>query len=428
VSRLGSSSEARWITEEAASGPWPSCLDEPVSSRAAAYFDSMVTRRAAGEPLQYVLGRWSFRQLELVVDRRVLIPRPETEQVVEVALAELAALVEAGPRVAAGPRVSAGPAAPAGSGGSGGPAAPAGSGLAEPAVPAGSGLESGLAGGPAGRSVAAGSAGMSATAGGSGLESGLPGGPAAPAERSAAAERSAPAGSGPGEPAGMSAAAGSAGMSAAAGAESRSAAGPVISARAVGASDAVISVGAAAPASGAGPVVVDLGTGSGAIALSIAAEGHPAEVWATDASADALAIARANLVGLGGFRAATVRLVQGWWWDALPVSLVGRISLVVSNPPYVSTAEMSALPPVVADWEPGGALHGGLHGLDAIEVIVAGAPEWLARPGVLVVELAPHQASAAVALARAAGFREIRVVKDLAGRDRTLVGRFMAPD
>ncbi len=269
--RLGSKSEARWIVEEAASGTWPSLLDEVVSERAQSYFGHMVARRAVGEPLQYVLGRWQFRQLELLVDRWVLIPRPETEQVVEVALGELARL--------------------------------------------------------------------------------------------------------------------------------QSGAGPA-------------------------PVAVDLGTGSGAIALSLAAEGHPAAVWGTDVSAQALAVARANLVGLGGSRAARVRLAEGSWWDALPEDLRGQISLVVSNPPYVSTAEMSTLPAVVAEWEPPLALHGGSSGMDAIEVIVAGAADWLARPGALVVELAPQQAAAAEALAHEAGFDETRVEKDLAGRDRALVARF----
>ena len=64
-------------------------LEEPVTARAYPYFEQMVARRAAGEPLQYVVGRWGFRRLDLLVDRRVLIPRPETEQVVSFALEEL---------------------------------------------------------------------------------------------------------------------------------------------------------------------------------------------------------------------------------------------------------------------------------------------------------------------------------------------------
>ncbi len=106
----------------------------------------------------------------------------------------------------------------------------------------------------------------------------------------------------------------------------------------------------------------------------------------------------------------------------------GRLHLVVSNPPYVSTAEMSLLPSVVADWEPRRALEAGPAGLEALETIVRGAPEWLARPGALVVELAPHQAAPVAALARAVGYAEVEVHPDLAGRDRALVARLRPVD
>jgi release factor glutamine methyltransferase len=87
--QLGSTTEARWLVEAASGGDFPLFLDDFVTARAAHWLDERVARRVAGEPLQYVLGRWAFRGLDLLVDRRVLIPRPETEQVVEVALAEL---------------------------------------------------------------------------------------------------------------------------------------------------------------------------------------------------------------------------------------------------------------------------------------------------------------------------------------------------
>src|SRR3954463_9987568 len=90
--RLGSDVEARRIVERASGreGPdWLLTLDEPVPLRALPFFDEMVERRVAGEPLQYVLRRWGFRTLDLLVDQRVLIPRPETEVVVEVAIREL---------------------------------------------------------------------------------------------------------------------------------------------------------------------------------------------------------------------------------------------------------------------------------------------------------------------------------------------------
>ncbi len=268
--RLGSDLEARRILSRASGFDRAELVrhfDDPVPARAQSFLSSMVERRRGGEPLQYVLGVWGFRHLDLVVDRRVLIPRPETEVVVEVALEELDRL---------------------------------------------------------------------------------------------RLRRS--------------------------------------------------------------PTLVDLGTGSGAIALSLATEVDDAAVWATDASPDALAVARANLAGLGSRVAPRVRMAQGRWFAALPWSLFGRVDMVVCNPPYV--AEDDPLPAEVADWEPAHALVAGPTGLEAIAEVVATAPRWLARPGVLVLELAPHQADAAAALARDAGFGSTEVLPDLAGRPRVLVGRF----
>ena len=166
-------------------------------------------------------------------------------------------------------------------------------------------------------------------------------------------------------------------------------------------------------------VVADLGTGSGAIALAVADECWPhVQVWATDASTDAIDVASANLAGLGR-RAAAVRLAAGDWFDALPAELRGRIDVVVSNPPYVAATDV--LPPEVADWEPAGALVAGPTGLEAIERIVAAAPAWLARPGVLVVEIGETQGDAVLALAVAAGFDHADVRPDLTGRPRVLL-------
>jgi release factor glutamine methyltransferase len=167
--------------------------------------------------------------------------------------------------------------------------------------------------------------------------------------------------------------------------------------------------------------VVDLGTGSGAIGLAVATEVPGAWVWGTDASPGSLAVARANLAGAGSMVSPRVRLAQGSWWEALPGELRGAVDLVVSNPPYVADDEV--LPPEVADWEPLDALRAGPTGLEALEVVVAGAVEWLARPGALVVEVAPQQAPAVTALAAGAGFGEVEVRDDLAGRPRAVVGR-----
>ena len=99
AAQVGSRAEARWLCEEASGafgGEFGDVLDEPATDRMLAHLDAMLGRYAVGEPLQYVLGRWAFRTLDLMVDRRVLIPRPETEVVAGVALAELARRSEPG--------------------------------------------------------------------------------------------------------------------------------------------------------------------------------------------------------------------------------------------------------------------------------------------------------------------------------------------
>ncbi len=272
VERLGDRRTAQWFVEDASGSSWPAALDEPVPAVAREAFYSMLERRESGEPVQYVLGHWAFRKLDLLVDGRVLIPRPETEVVVEEALAELDLLAPAG-------------------------------------------------------------------------------------------------------------------------------------------------------AEGAHRVVVDLGTGSGAIALSIATERPDVQVWATDLSREALAVASANLAGLGAQAVGRVRLAQGSWWSALPVELRGSVGLAVANPPYVADGEMAGLPEEVSRWEPHQALVAGPSGLEALEAIVSEAPAWLAGRSALVAEIAPHQSGAAKSLALSAGFSDVTVRNDLAGRDRVLVAR-----
>ena len=171
------------------------------------------------------------------------------------------------------------------------------------------------------------------------------------------------------------------------------------------------------------PLVVDLGTGTGAIALSVAAEVEGAEVWATDLDPAALALAAENRARTG----LPVALRRGVWYAALPEGLAGRVDLVVSNPPYVSEGEWPGLDAEV-HCEPrvalvAGAGSDGTPGLAAVEEVIVGAPDWLGPAGAVVVELAPAQATAAVSVARRAGFGDVRVARDLAGRDRTLVAR-----
>jgi len=244
-----------------------SVLDQPARQRALAHFDAMVARRATGEPLQYVLGAWGFRQLDLLVDRRGLIPRPETEVLVGEALVELD------------------------------------------------------------RSV-----------------------------RSPTSQRR----------------------------------------------------------------VLDLGTGSGAIALSFAVERDDVEVWAVDASADAIALARANLAGVGR-AGARVQLLEGSWFDPLPAELAAGFDVVASNPPYIADDEQ--LPSSVADWEPETALRAGPLGTEAVDLLLDEGRRWLVPSGSIVLELAPHQAERSAAHASDLGYVDVRIVRDLAGRERVLVAR-----
>jgi release factor glutamine methyltransferase len=185
----------------------------------------------------------------------------------------------------------------------------------------------------------------------------------------------------------------------------------------------VVEVALAELRSVGGRRVADLGTGTGAIALSIAVEEPEAEVFASDSSAAALRLASANLAGHGRAGGKRVRLYEGDWFSAFPQELRGSFDLIVSNPPYLSSAEWEHLDPVVRLYDPRAALVSGPTGIEAIEEIVRAAPGWLARPGSVVVEIAPHQVEQCVVLAGEAGFTEVSVEADLAGRDRVLVGR-----
>ncbi|MCY4036288.1 MAG: peptide chain release factor N(5)-glutamine methyltransferase [bacterium] len=256
--------QARRLVEQASGyegGEYFAGLATAPTGRQVAYLDSMLARRLAGEPLQYVLGRWGFRGLDLMVGPAVLIPRPETEVLAGLAVEELA-------------------------------------------------------------------------------RCGSPGG-----------------------------------------------------------------------------LAVDLGTGSGAVGLAIAAECETARVVLTDLSSEALAVARANLAGLG--RAAVrVSACQGSWFGALPEEMAGAVDVVASNPPYVP--QHQRLPPEVADWEPAVALRGGPDGLDGTRQILAEAPRWLRPGGAVLLELSPEQMDAARAIATAGGLVVEAIHPDLAGRDRVL--------
>lgn len=164
-------------------------------------------------------------------------------------------------------------------------------------------------------------------------------------------------------------------------------------------------------------VVVDLGTGTGVIALAIASECPDAEVWAVDSSADALALARSNDAQ------GTVKFVEGDWYDALPLNLAGTADLIVSNPPYVSESEFPELDAVVREWEPRTALVSGPTGLEGLGTVVAGAQRWLAPGGVLGLECAPHQIDAVLQLCATRGLRDATSHPDLTGRARVVTAK-----
>jgi release factor glutamine methyltransferase len=271
VQQLGNVQEARWLCEHASgmdASEFSAEQDQLVTVACAKSLDSMVRNRLSGVPLQYVMKRWAFRHLDVMVDERVLIPRPETEQVVQTAL-DIARMI-------------------------------------------GSNVE---------------------------LR------------------------------------------------------------------------------------VVDLGTGSGVIGLSMAFElgADSAHVWLTDASVDALDVARANMVGIGR-AAANVRVAHGSWWNALPQDIAGQIDIAVCNPPYIAHADGEVAPDVHM-YEPHAALYAHDNGLADLRTVIEGAATWLKKSGWLVLEIGHRQGMDVLAMMTASGLIDAEIKKDLSGRDRIAVGR-----
>ncbi len=163
------------------------------------------------------------------------------------------------------------------------------------------------------------------------------------------------------------------------------------------------------------PRVLDVGTGTGAIALAIADERPDAAVTATDVSEQALALAAANgeRTGLGD----RVAFVHGDLADGLPP---GPFDLVVSNPPYVEPEDIDDLQAEVRDWEPRAALVGS----GVTRLVAEGARDVLAASGALVLEVADGTAPAVSALLEELGFSDVRATLDLSGRDRVAEGRW----
>lgn len=161
--------------------------------------------------------------------------------------------------------------------------------------------------------------------------------------------------------------------------------------------------------------VLDLGTGSGAIALALAGHYPAAAVTALDRSEDALALARENALATG--LAERVTFLRSSWYAQLPAE--AQFDLIVANPPYLTAAETAAAAPEVRDYEPVGALtSAGDDGADDLRAIMAGAAHHLAPGSLLALETGPGQHGMLLKLAREAGFARAESRPDLAGRDR----------
>ena len=170
-----------------------------------------------------------------------------------------------------------------------------------------------------------------------------------------------------------------------------------------------------------GGIAIDIGTGSGAIAIALAAEGTYSRVYGTDISRDAIDVARHNANVCASLLRSSVAFVHG--------SLLGplgdlRARVVVSNPPYIALGEAAGLPPSVRDWEPSVALYGGLDGMSTTARLVREAAGALEPGGLFAMEVDARRASLAADLVgRDPRFHRIRVELDLAGRERFVLAR-----
>ena len=168
-------------------------------------------------------------------------------------------------------------------------------------------------------------------------------------------------------------------------------------------------------------LAIDIGTGSGAIALALASEGKFDRVIGTDVSSGAVRVARANGERLASELTAAVE----WREGSLLAPVAGeRARVLVSNPPYISFDEAPTLPESVRDWEPPFALYSALGGMAISASIIRGAPDVLVPGGLLLMELDSRRASLAAELALASGrYRDVSVRFDLTGRERFLIAR-----
>ncbi len=183
-------------------------------------------------------------------------------------------------------------------------------------------------------------------------------------------------------------------------------------------SETILDVVLPAFAEGQAFTLLDLGVGSGALLLAILAERPCARGLGVDVSEEAIAVARENVANLGlSSRAA---LLRGDWAAGLGAE---GFDLVVSNPPYIATADIDALAPEVRDHEPRTALDGGPDGLEAYRELAPQILHVLKPGGLFAVEIGPSQSAAVEGMFAAAGASAVRTVKDLANRPRVVTGR-----
>jgi len=162
---------------------------------------------------------------------------------------------------------------------------------------------------------------------------------------------------------------------------------------------------------------LDLCTGSGCVAVSLALERPTSLVLATDRSEGALAVARDNALRLGAYR---VALRQGDLYAAVPPAC--RFDVVTANPPYIATADIPGLMPDVREFEPGAALDGGADGLELVRRVIAGAAAVLVPRGVLAVEIGAGQAPDTLTLFERAGYDDVQIRRDYARIERVVSG------
>jgi release factor glutamine methyltransferase len=168
--------------------------------------------------------------------------------------------------------------------------------------------------------------------------------------------------------------------------------------------------------------ILDIGTGSGCIAVSLAVYLPKLSACATDVSPDAIEVARRN----AGRHHVLQRISfhAGPYYQPLPGSLKGSFDVIVSNPPYIPDAEYPLLQKNVREYEPEAALRGGPDGLCPFRAIIAEAGQWLTCGGIVVIEIGEHQAAPAAEFMTATGrLALLDIVEDLGGRQRVIVGR-----